>query len=110
MEIIHSISEFDSLIAHHEAVLVYFSSNSCQVCHVLKPKVEKMISECFPRLRMFSVESDRSPDLAAQHNVFTAPTLIVFFDGHEAIRKSRSFSIDELKLAIERPYLMCFGN
>jgi thioredoxin 1 len=46
--------------------------------------------------------------LAAQNRVFAAPTVVVFFDGRETIRKSRAFGVDELKSEIQRPYSMMF--
>ena len=108
METIRTIPEFDKLLAENDAVLAYFSTETCSVCHVLKPKVLEMVSESFPQLKMIFIESDKSPELAAQHRVFTAPTVVVFFAGRETIRKSRAFGVDELKAEIQRPYSLLF--
>ena len=108
MEAIHSIPEFDLILTENDAVLAYFSTEDCSVCHVLKPKVIEMISESFPKMKMVFIESDRLPELAAQNRVFTAPTVIVFFAGRETIRKSRAFGVDELRSEIERPYSIIF--
>jgi len=108
METIRTIPEFDELLAENDAVLAYFSTETCSVCHVLKPKVFEMVSESFPQLKMIFVESDKSPELAAQYRVFTAPTVVVFFAGRETIRKSRAFGVDELKTEIQRPYSLLF--
>jgi thiol-disulfide isomerase/thioredoxin len=110
METIRTIPEFDQLLAENDAVLAYFSTETCSVCHVLKPKVFEMISESFPQMKMIFVESDQSPELAAQYRVFTAPTVVVFFAGRETIRKSRAFGVDELKSEIIRPYAVMFGE
>jgi len=108
MEAIHSISEFDLILAENDAVLAYFSTETCSVCHVLKPKVIDMVSEAFPKMKMVFVESDKLPELAAQHRIFTAPTVVVFFAGRETIRKSRAFGVDELRSEIQRPYSLLF--
>lgn len=108
METIHSIQDFARILAENEAVLAYFSTEICSVCKVLKPKVSEMGSKSFPQMKMIFIESDKLPELAAQNRVFTAPTVIVFFDGRETIRKSRAFGIDELKSEIQRPYSMLF--
>jgi hypothetical protein len=108
MEPIHSIPEFELILAENNAVLAYFSTEGCSVCHVLKPKVIEMTSESFPKMKMVFVESDRLPELAAQNRVFTAPTVVVFFAGRETIRKSRAFGVDELKSEIARPYFLLF--
>jgi len=108
METIHSIPEFELILAENDAVLAYFSTETCSVCHVLKPKVMEMVSESFPRMKMVFIESDKQPELAAQNRVFTAPTVVVFFAGRETIRKSRALGVDELKSEIERPYSLLF--
>jgi thiol-disulfide isomerase/thioredoxin len=108
MKTIQSISEFDMILAENDAVLAYFSTETCSVCHVLKPKVIEMVTESFPKMKMVFIESDQHPALAAQNRVFTAPTVIVFFAGRETIRKSRALGVDELRYEIERPYSMMF--
>jgi len=110
MESIHSITEFDLILAENDAVLAYFSTEACSVCRVLKPKVIDMVSESFPKMKMIFVESDKLPELAAQNRVFTAPTVVVFFVGRETIRKSRAFGMDELSSEIQRPYSLLFES
>jgi len=90
----------------HTAVLVYFSHDACNVCKVLKPKVESLLNEQFPKMKMLFVDTNLQPEIAGQHQVFTAPTLLVFFEGKEHFRFSRSVSIEQLRQAIERPYSM----
>ena len=46
--------------------------------------------------------------ISAHFNVFAEPTVIVFFDGKETIRKSRNFGLQELEDAIKRPYQLIF--
>ena len=108
MKTIQTISEFDQILSENDAVLAYFSTEICSVCHVLKPKVIEMVSDSFPKMKMVFVESDKLPELAAQNRVFTAPTVVVFFAGRETIRKSRAFGVDELRSEIERPYSLMF--
>lgn len=108
MQTISTLTDFESLLAESDAVLAYFSTEMCSVCHVLKPKVLEMISESFPKMKMIYIESDKSPELAAAYRVFTAPTVIVFFAGRETIRKSRAFGVEELRTEISRPYSLMF--
>jgi thiol-disulfide isomerase/thioredoxin len=108
MKTIQSIPEFDQTLAETDDVLAYFLTETCSVCHVLKPKVIEMVSDSFPKMKMVFVESDKLPELAAQNRVFTAPTVVVFFAGRETIRKSRAFGVDELRSEIERPYSLMF--
>lgn len=108
MKTIESIQEFESLLEENDAVLAYFSTEACNVCKVLKPKVIQMIGESFPKVKMVYVQSDKLPEVAAPNRVFAAPTVVVFFAGRETIRKSRAFGLDELKSEIQRPYSMMF--
>ncbi|MEI8114754.1 MAG: thioredoxin family protein [Bacteroidia bacterium] len=108
METIQSNQEFDQILADNDAVLVYFSTEICSVCQVLKPKVIEMVSASFPKMKMVFVESNKLPELAAQNRVFAAPTIVIFFTGRETIRKSRAFGVDELKSEIQRPYSLFF--
>ena len=105
---IKSLDEFLTLKEEQAAILAYFSTDACSVCKVLKPKVEEMVTAQFPKMQLVYVKSDVLPDVAAQNSVFTAPTIVVFFDGRETIRKSRAFGVDELQHEVERYYSMLF--
>jgi hypothetical protein len=48
------------------------------------------------------------PELAGEFHVFANPTLLVFFEGKEYIRKSKYVSIPELQSEIGRLYGMIF--
>jgi thioredoxin 1 len=107
---IQSLEEFNKLKQEESALLGYFSTEACIVCKVLKPKVAELIGEEFPQVKLAYVKSDVFPDVAGQHQVFAAPTILVFFDGRETIRKSRNIGIDELRREISRPYSMIFSE
>ncbi len=105
---IQSFDEFIKMKEEEPALLGYFSTQACNVCKVLKPKVAELLKEKFPKMKMAYIKSDVLPEVAAQHQVFAAPTILIFFDGREYIRKSRNIGIGELEQEIERPYSMFF--
>ncbi|WP_346861691.1 thioredoxin family protein [uncultured Draconibacterium sp.] len=105
---IKSFDEFLQLKENEEAVLAYFSTDACNVCRVLKPKVEELVNAEFPKIKLVYIKSDMLPEVAAQNQVFAAPTILIFFDGREYIRKSRNIGISELQQEIARPYSMIF--
>ena len=107
---IKSLDEFNQMKQEEPALLAYFSTDACNVCKVLKPKVAELVQNEFPQLKMAYVKSDVLPDVAGQHQVFAAPTILVFFDGRETIRKSRSIGLDELRREINRPYSLIFED
>jgi thioredoxin 1 len=106
---IRSFEEFLKLKGEEPALLAYFSTEACNVCKVLKPKVADLIQTEFPKIKPVYIKSDVLPDVAAQNQVFAAPTILVFFEGREYIRKSRNIGIGELQREIERPYSMMFS-
>jgi thioredoxin 1 len=107
---IQSFEEFLKLKEDETALLAYFSTEACNVCKVLKPKVAELIQSEFPKIKLIYIKSDVLPEVAAQNQVFAAPTILVFFEGREYIRKSRNIGIGELEWDIERPYSMMFGT
>lgn len=107
---IQSFEEFLKLKDEEPALLAYFSTENCKVCKVLKPKVAELVQNEFPKIKLIYIKSDVLPEVAAQNQVFTAPAILVFFEGRESIRKSRNIGIGELEGEIERPYSMIFSD
>ena len=107
---VKSFTEFLKLKEEETAVLAYFSTDICNVCKVLKPKVEQLIKSEFPKIKLVYIKSDVLPEVAAQNQVFAAPTIVIFFEGREYIRKSRNIGIGELEREIKRPYSMIFPD
>lgn len=107
---IQSFNEFIKMKENEPALLGYFSTNACNVCKVLKPKVVELLQTQFPKMKMVYIKSDVLPEVAAQYQVFAAPTILVFFEGREYIRRSRNIGIGELQREIERPYSMMFSD
>jgi thioredoxin-like negative regulator of GroEL len=107
---IQSFAEFLKLRESEPALMGYFSTEACNVCKVLKPKVAELVKSEFPKIKMVYIKSDVFPEIAAQNQVFAAPTILVFFEGKEYIRKSRNIGIGELFQEIQRPYSMIFED
>ncbi len=104
MEGIYNIQELQDKIAREKALVLYFSSDSCSVCKVLKPKVEELLRDKFPLILARYVDIEKSPVISGQFRVFTIPTILIFFEGKEQVRFSRNISMHQLEAAIERPY------
>ena len=106
--ITHTVRSIDQFIKDNPATLIYFKNDKCGPCQVLRPKVAELLEEDFPEMKMLIVDSVESPALSGHYQVFSNPTLIVFFDGKETIRKSKYVSLTELKDDIQRLYNILF--
>ena len=99
-----NIESITNIIQENLAVMVYFSAPTCNVCHALKPKLIEAIETNFEKFEIISVDVSSDPDIAAHFSVFAIPTVLVFLDGREFLRKSRHMSVSEVISEIKRPY------
>lgn len=105
---ISNLASIQKIITSELAVLVYFNTQTCSVGEAFLPKVEKLIQKSFPNITFLTVDLNFSPEISAHYSAFVEPTILVFYDGKETIRKSRNISIYELEDAIKRPYKLIF--
>jgi thioredoxin-like negative regulator of GroEL len=99
-----TIENINNTIKENLAVMVYFSAPTCNVCHALKPKLLEALYTNFEQFKLESVDVSTEEEVAAQFNVFAIPTVLIFLDGREFLRKSRHMSVDEVTREIKRPY------
>ena len=110
MEGIYNMEALQARIESDKGLLLYFSSESCSVCKVLKPKVNELLLEKFPGMSALYVDTEKSPLIAGQFRVFTIPTILIYFNGREQVRYSRNISMHQLEASIARPYELLFQN
>ncbi|MCF7824746.1 MAG: thioredoxin family protein [Candidatus Marinimicrobia bacterium] len=96
------------VLAEHALTLLYFSTPSCNVCKVLRPKVEALLKE-EPPWHFQYVNTEESLEIAGQNLVFTVPTILLMAEGREIARFSRHFGMGELEGPVRR-YAKMFGD
>jgi len=101
--------DFNHAIESHEMTLFYFSHEKCGVCQVLKPKIEELIKNHFPKVQLFYIDTQISLEISAQNTVFTNPVVLVYIFGKEHFRKARNMGLQELKNILEKPYSVIFS-
>ena len=104
-----SIESYNQFINNNLGTVIYFSTPTCNVCKVLKPKLKELLASDFPEMKFAYINSDEAKELAAQNNVFTVPTILFLFEGKVFIRKSRIINLNELVDELKRPYHLLFG-
>ena len=71
--------EFDAAVASG-AVLIDFFATWCAPCRMLAPSVHALAEET-PGLKVYQVDVDDEPALAARFRVMSIPTFMVFRNG-----------------------------
>jgi thioredoxin 1 len=102
------INVIKNIVAEKTAILLYFYNDNCAPCKLLRPKVQALIESDFPAMEFFLINTEQSPEVAAEFGVFASPTILVFFEGKEFIRESKNVSISELHFKIVRYYNLLF--
>jgi len=100
----NTIENIEKTIKENLAVMVYFSAPTCNVCHALKPKLLSALDANFSEFVVESVDISVEEEIAPHFGVFAIPTVLIFLDGKEFLRKSRHMSVDEVIREIKRPY------
>ena len=103
-----TIDELNKQIKTNDALLVYFSGEHCGVCKTLKPKIFEAFSNTYPKIKQLEIKTEENLELTRQFNIFSLPTILVFFDGNEFQRKERLISVDGLISDVKRPYDLFF--
>jgi thioredoxin 1 len=104
-----SIESIQQTIQTMPAVMLYFSAPTCNVCHALKPKLLEAIRENFDSFEIISIDVSTDADISAHFGVFAIPSILVFLDSKEFLRKSRHMSVADVIKDIKRPYEIMMG-
>ncbi len=81
--------------------LKYYSTPTCNVCKVLRPKVVELLTNVGEWTFQY-IDTTQSMELAAQQLIFSVPTIVLYADGDEVQRFSRNVGLSELKFALIR--------
>ncbi len=104
----NSIDKSKKILDENEGVLFFFSTTKCSLGEALEPKIFELIQHNFPKISFYFIDMLQLPFVAAHYGVFVEPTILIFFDGKESIRKSRNIGVEELSTSISRLYKIIF--
>ncbi|GFR35425.1 thioredoxin family protein [Thermobrachium celere] len=102
-----TLDSIKNFIKENTMSILYFSSNTCNVCHALYPKIEEVVLN-YPNIKLAEVEITDVPESAGEYSIFSFPTILVFIDGKEIARKSRIVIIDDFQATIDKYYSLVF--
>jgi len=103
-----NITDIDLLnkMKRNGAVFILFGGAYCSVCQSIRPQLTTMLETQFPRMPGVYVDCEKSPEICAQHSVFTLPVVIAYIDGKKIAEQARAFSIKQLAQSLQRSYEM----
>ena len=103
---IHSAADFEKEIINHKGyALVDFWATWCQPCRMMAPVLESAEQQLGDKINFVKVDVDEQQQLAAEFDIMSIPSLVVFKDGKPVKRMSGYRPLDtfveELKSAVE---------
>ena len=107
MNFLKSKIEVERFIKENNMSVVYFSTNTCGACIILKEKIKELLVQ-YENIKMCEILGDNSIEVAATFNVYSVPVMIFFIDGKEVFRESKYVSIEEINRKIDRYYKLYF--
>jgi thioredoxin-like negative regulator of GroEL len=105
---ITGLSGLNLYLQQHAAVLLYFYNDNCAPCVALRPKVNALLEQEFPLMKVVYMNAQQQPELAGAFGIFSSPTLLVLFEGKEVARESKYVSVESLREKISRYYTLLF--
>jgi len=84
---IQSKEQLKQFMAQEEPFILYFSSQDCNVCQAVFPKLMNLIDSQL--IKVAKIYIDEHVEIAGQLLVFTVPTILIFHEGREILRESR---------------------
>ena len=103
---IHSAADFEKEIINHKGyALVDFWATWCQPGRMMAPVLESAEQQLGDKINFVKVDVDEQQQLAAEFDIMSIPTLVVFKAGKPVKRMSGYRPLDafveELKSAVE---------
>lgn len=77
-------------------VVVDFWAEWCGPCKIMAPMFEQATAQLEPNVRMAKVNTEQQQNIAAQFNIRSIPTLVVFKGGKEIARQAGAMDSQSL--------------
>ena len=87
-------------MAEEKLVILYFSSQDCNVCHAVFPRLMNLVND--QPMKVVKINIDEHVEIAGQLLVFTVPTILVMYDGREILREGRFIDLQKVERTLFR--------
>ena len=87
---------YSDIINSATPVLVDFSAEWCGPCKMMAPILKELHGMLGSAIRILKIDVDKNPKLAAQYNISSVPTLMLFQSGKMLWRQSGVIPANQL--------------
>ena len=101
MQKLKSKEEFEKLKSQSPMLIVQIGSKTCLPCIAIKKKIDSWIVY-HEKVKALYIPIEVFPEICADENVFSVPTLILFTESKRAVFESGYFSLENFLLKCER--------
>lgn len=91
---LESSAQLEKIKSTPDPVILYFSTPQCGVCHAVLPKLVDALRN--NTIEVIEIDASVYPEIAGQHQVFVAPTVLMYYQGSEVLRESRFIDISKI--------------
>jgi len=96
-------NDFEEMVLKSDRpVLVDFWASWCPPCKMMQPVVDKLATKVETWADVYSVNIDRSPNLAGKYEVSGVPTFIAFADGKPVDRKTGALTEGQMMSLLKK--------
>jgi thioredoxin 1 len=98
------MATFQEIVNSDKPVLVDFAAEWCGPCKMMKPILKDLKNQMGDDITIITVDVDRNQAAAAQYNIRSVPTLMIFKKGESLWRQSGVIQASQLQ-SILKQYL-----
>ncbi|MGF9966347.1 thioredoxin family protein [Bacillus rhizoplanae] len=95
-----NVEELAAYIEQQPLCLLFIKTEDCGVCDVMLEKIMQLL-ETYPNVEKIVVSLEDMREISGQYLVFTAPTVLLFYDGKEIVRESRFISLENINRILQ---------
>jgi thioredoxin 1 len=96
------MATFQEIVNSDKPVLVDFAAEWCGPCKMMKPILKDLKNQMGDDITIITVDVDRNQAAAAQYNIRSVPTLMIFKKGESLWRQSGVLQAGQLQSILKQ--------